>query len=342
MKINLPQRHADAAGFLQQGSRRAFAPPREIHTETLRLKLPNSHISNLYYIGGMKKLLPFLLVCVCATTFAQTGSEIYLFDLKMKGGQVFLSGGINITNHKGYDNQPYFHPSQSLIYYSSFNDSNRSDIKYYNYQTKETSNLTLTNDREYSPTVTPDENFISCIIQRDNGAQDLGKYPLSGGEPEILINTLKIGYHAWAAKDKLLLFVLEDSNANSLHYYDLSAKSDKIIAKNIGRSLHKIPGQDAMSFVQKITDSTSVITRFDPATGATSPLAFTLKRIDQLTWLQNNIMLMSNGKALFSSVAGAGAVWKPVIVEGDASMLKGVTRLATNSTNTKLAVVVSE
>ena len=290
----------------------------------------------------MKQLFSILVLYCSIISSAQSGSEIYLFDLKIKDGQVFLSNGINITNHKGYDNQPFFHPSQPIIYYSSFNDSNRSDIKFYNYQTKETNNLTTTNDREYSPTVTPDENYISCIIQRDNGAQDLGKYPIGGGDPIVFINTLKIGYHAWASNDKLILFVLGDSSTNTLHIYDLAKKTDLVIAKNIGRSLHKIPGQDAMSFVQKITDTTSVITRLDPSTGATSPLAYTIKGSDHLTWLQNNIILMSNGTVLFTSSTGKDAAWKPAIVQGDATMLKGVTRLAVNKENTKLAVVVSE
>ncbi len=172
----------------------------------------------------MKKWVWTVFVFVSLSSFGQTGSEIILFDLKMKNGQVVLSNAANITNHKGYDNQPFFHPSKPIIYYSSFDDSSRSDIKYYNYKTGKTSNLTVTREREYSPTVTPDGKFISCIIQRDNGAQDLGKYPIAGGQPEVLINNLTVGYHVWAAKDKLLLFVLGDSSSNTLHYYNLSAK----------------------------------------------------------------------------------------------------------------------
>ncbi|MEI9912183.1 MAG: hypothetical protein WDO71_22530 [Bacteroidota bacterium] len=202
----------------------------------------------------MKKILIIFFAFSFLTSAGQSGSEIFLFDLKVKDGQVILSGGMNITDHKGYDNQPFFHPSQPLIYFSSFNDSGRSDIKYYDYKKKTTANLTVTNEREYSPTVTPDGKFISCIIQRDNGVQDLGKYPVSGGEPEVLINDLTIGYHAWAGNNKLLLFVLGDSSRNTLHYYDLPAKKDTILSTNIGRSLHKIPGQNAMSFVQKISE----------------------------------------------------------------------------------------
>ncbi|MEO7393675.1 MAG: hypothetical protein ABIU11_01970, partial [Chitinophagaceae bacterium] len=207
----------------------------------------------------MKFTICFIIIALSFPCFAQTGSEIILFDMKVKKGKIILSNPENITKRKGYDNQPSFHPAQPIIYFSSFDDSNRSDIKFYNYKTKRTTNLTITREREYSPTVTPDGKFISCVIQQDNGAQDLGKYPISGGSPTVLINNLKVGYHSWVAKDKLLLFVLGDSNTNTLHYYNLSDKSDSIIAKNIGRSLHKIPGQNAMSFVQKISEKEGLI-----------------------------------------------------------------------------------
>ena len=295
----------------------------------------------------MKNLLTLLFILSLSSSFAQTSTEIYLFDMKVENGKISLSNGINITKHKGYDNQPFFHPSQPLIYYSSFDDSSRSDIKYYNYTTRQTNNLTVTREREYSPSVTPDTNFISCIIQRDNGAQDLAKYPINGGKPKVLINHLKIGYHAWASPDKLLLFVLDDSAHNSLHYYYLDKDADTVIAENIGRSLHKIPGQNAMSFVQKISDNLSVIKKFDMATGRVSNIIYTLPGQDQLAWLQNNIILMSDGNKLYFYQENGheefkDKQWKPVMIIGNTSMLKGITRLAVNVDNSKLAVVVSE
>jgi hypothetical protein len=293
----------------------------------------------------MKKMILAVLIFSRLVAGGQTGSEIFLFDLKWKNGQLVLSGGKNITNHKGYDNQPFFHPSLPVIYYSSANDSGRTDIKYYDYKKNETASLTITEEREYSPTVTPDGEFISCIIQRDNGAQDLGKYPISGGKPVVLINNLKVGYHAWVDKNSVLLFVLGDSSRNTLVYYTFHGGAGTkytTIAANIGRSLHKIPGQTAMSFVQKLGEKEGMIKRFDPATGKISDIAATLLAQDQLAWLQNNIILMSDGAALFSYQAGKDSAWQPVIVEGGDSMLKGVTRLVTNMDNSKLAVVVSE
>jgi hypothetical protein len=262
--------------------------------------------------------------------------------MKVTNGQVVLSNSTNITNHKGYDNQPSFHPSKPVIYYSSFNDSGRSDIKYYDYKKNKTANLTVTEEREYSPTVTPDEKFISCIIQRDNGAQDLGKYPIKGGQPEVLINDLKVGYHVWADKNKLLLFVLKDTNMNNLHFYNLSTKADSVIAINPGRSLHKIPGQNAMSFIQKNAGKDWMISKIDLNSGALKTIAPTLPGQENLTWLNGNIILMSSGNKLFSYHVGTDKEWQPVIIEGDTTMLKGFSRLATNLSNTKLAVVVAE
>ena len=290
----------------------------------------------------MKKIISISFILSSLLSFGQDGSEIFLFDMRIANGQVVLSNGANITNHKGYDNQPFFHSSQPLIYFTSFNDSGRSDIKFYNYQKNKVSNLTNTQEREYSPTVTPDGKFISCIIQRDNGAQDLGKYPMKGGQPEVLINDLKVGYHAWVDKEKLLLFALIDSVTNNLYYYNLTTKKITVIATNPGRSLHKIPGQHAMSFIQKNEGKDWLIKRVESTTGAISTIVPALPGQENLVWLKNNIIVMSSGNKLFSYQVGLNKEWQPVIIEGDISLLKGLSRLTTNMGNTKLALVVSE
>jgi WD40-like Beta Propeller Repeat len=292
----------------------------------------------------MIRLFSFVLLSFFAEfVTAQTGSEIILFDLRVAKNTVIISNGKNITNHKGYDNQPFFHPKKTFIYFSSFNDSGRSDLKYYDFKDDKTKNLTVTNEREYSPTVTPDGKHISCIIQRDNGEQNLGQYPIKGGAAQVLIKDLIVGYHAWIAKDKLLLFVLGDSlHPNTLHYVDLRLKKDTILAENIGRSLHHIPGTKLMSFVQKVSDKEQLIKQFDPRTMMIKTITATKGGQDHLTWLNDHKILMSDGVNLFVYDVIANNGWQLVTIEGDAAMLKGITRLAVNKKSSKLAVVVSE
>ena len=81
----------------------------------------------------------------------------------------------------------------------------------------------------------------------------LGNIRLAGGTPVVLIDNLKVGYHAWVNETDLILFVLGEPN--TLRWYSLSNKKDTIIAGNIGRSLHKIPKTPDMSFVDKSSDA---------------------------------------------------------------------------------------
>lgn len=172
----------------------------------------------------MKYFFVGALCFIYVSISAQAGSEIILFDLQLNTGEVILTNGKNITKHKGYDNQPFFHPHRPVIFYTSSDDTakiDHSDIKIYDYEKNNTAFFSKTAEREYSPTLTPDGNFISCILQRKNGAQDLVQYPVNGGEPIILINHLTVGYHAWASPTQVLLFVLDDSINFSLRLYDV-------------------------------------------------------------------------------------------------------------------------
>ena len=285
------------------------------------------------------RFLLLLVLLVSTDLYAQTGSEIFLFDLQSKKTKLTLSNPKNISNHTGYDNQPSFHSEKPLIYYSSFNDDGRSDIKIFNYKTGETTNLTKTSEREYSPTLTPDKQFISCIIQRDNNAQDLGKYPVEGGQPTVIIDNLIVGYHAWIDDTRLLLFVLGEPQ--TLRLYDTKAKTDKILSEKIGRSLHAIPGQNAMSFVHKISDSEWIIKRFDKTTGAITDIATTLPGREDLCWTPDGKIIMSDGSKIYWLDPAQEKKWLEIPMPSN-EKIKGITRLAINKKGTQLAVVVAE
>ena len=289
----------------------------------------------------MKRIL-FCLCSVFATniSFGQPATDIYLFDLSIKKDKVSISNPINITNHKGYDNQPSFHPEKKIIYYSSANDDGRTDIRSYDYKSKQTKSITHTPEKEYSPTVTPDGQYLSCIIQRDNGAQDLGKYPIDGGEPIVLIDNLIVGYHVWADNSHLGLFVL--GTPNTFHYYLLPMKKDAALGENIGRSLHKIPGESAISFVHKASDKEWVIKKLQTETMQISNLGTTLNGSEDLSWLIGGKILMSDGTKLFYLQPDKSQNWNAVVIKSGANVLKGVSRVAVSANGKKLAVVVAE
>ncbi|MBK5277936.1 MAG: hypothetical protein JJE09_03630 [Bacteroidia bacterium] len=288
----------------------------------------------------MKTIILGFLFLTSISTLAQTGSEIYLFDLKSKKGAVTITKPVNITKHKGYDNQPSFDSENSLIYYSSFNEDGRSDIKTFNYKKNETKSFTATPEREYSPALTPGKFYISCIIQRDNNAQDLGKYPVGGGTPEVIIDSLMIGYHAWIDNSNLALFVLGEPN--TLHLYRLPTREDNIVATNIGRSLHKIPGEHALSFVQKTSEKDWLIKKVDLTTKKISTITKTIPGQEDIAWTSDGLIITSDGEKVFVFNPGKDVAWREVEVKDGKEVLKGVTRLAVSQKGDKLAVVVAE
>ena len=287
----------------------------------------------------MIRLLGYMsLLCVSTHVLAQPASEIYLFDLKIKKDKITVSNGENITNHQGYDNQPFFHTNEPLIYYTQADTSGRTDIMAYNYSNNSTKKITKTSEREYSPTLTPDGKFLSCIIQRDDGVQDLGKYPAVGGAPVVLIDNLKVGYHAWVNSTDLILFVLGEPN--TLRWYSVSNKKDTIIAGNIGRSLHKIPKTADMSFVDKSADSW-LIKKLHTKTKSISNITSSLPGREDLSWTPDGKIIMSDGEKLYYFHPGSSDAWKEV--EGLSTLkLKGITRLSVNKKGNKIAIVAAE
>ncbi|MFZ2906704.1 MAG: hypothetical protein WAZ98_10920 [Cyclobacteriaceae bacterium] len=289
----------------------------------------------------MKKYGILILLMLPGMVYSQQqppATEIYLLDLSISKKGIALSNPRNITNHPGYDNQPSFHPDESILYYTSANAEGRTDLIEWNYETDTDRFVTQTPEREYSPTVTPDKKFISCIIQRDNGAQDLGQYPVGGGTPDILINTLTVGYHAWIDADNLLLFVLGDTL--TLRKYTLSSKKESILSTKIGRSLHKIPGTSAMSFVHKAWEDVWVIKKINPD-GTMEDLIHTIPGHEDLTWTPDGKIIMSDGKQLFYYQPGKPQHWREI--EMPEQMPSGsISRLAVSPNGDKIAIVVTE
>ena len=286
----------------------------------------------------MKKLLTLLFIS--STLFAQNGTEIYLFDLSNSGGNLTLSNPKNITDRVGYDNQPFFHPTKSLIYYTAMKDG-QTDIWSYNYKTSERLQITNTIDSEYSPTVTPDKKYLSCIVQRkSNGDQDLVKYNIKNPlETQIIFEsqqTGKIGYQAWLNSNELITFVLGEPQ--TLHYQNLNTKKDVVVAPNIGRSLHLIPKQKTFSFVQQV-DKKWIIRAFNPSKNTITDIAESNPDSEHYnTWTSNGIILESKNTEILS-YDSVQKQWKSVIFP-ETLPRKKISRMAIKGN--KIVIVLDE
>lgn len=252
-----------------------------------------------------------------------------------------LSNPKNITDKIGYDNQPFFHPSEPLLYYVSAMPDRQTDIWSYNLKTGARTQLTQTPDSEYSPTVVPSSQYLSCIVQRvANGDQDLVKYELKKpANASIILESRKVGkvgYQAWISDKELVTFILGEPQ--TLHFMNLVQRKDTILAPNIGRSLHRIPKQNMFSFVQTI-DGKAMIRSYDPARNTIADIAEGQSGSEHYnTWTPDGILLESKGNEILS-FNPVSKQWQPVQLP-DNLPKKKISRMAIQGT--KVAIVLDE
>ncbi|TAL63352.1 MAG: hypothetical protein EPN85_00215 [Bacteroidetes bacterium] len=194
----------------------------------------------MLYFGRMKGRLLIVYCLLCTVyCFAQLPDcDIWLLDIKDSSGQTSFHNPVNITNRKGYDNQPAFSPDGKYILYSSQKDSaGPTDIYKYDLKTGKNTLFTNTPTSEYSPTFMPDGKNISVVMVESDSTQRLWKFPLDGGKPSPVMDQVAfIGYHTWINKDSLALFVLS-MPAFTLQIFNIHTQKPSLVGDSIGRCM---------------------------------------------------------------------------------------------------------
>jgi len=142
------------------------------------------------------------------TLLSQPATDIYIADLKIEDGHIEVCSPLNITNRNGYDNQPKFLPDGKSLFYTSIREDGQADIYQYNLIDSSTMRITRTQESEYSPTIMPDGKHFSTVRVEADSSQRLWKFSLDGEEASLLLEKIKpVGYHAWASRHRVALFV---------------------------------------------------------------------------------------------------------------------------------------
>ncbi len=278
-----------------------------------------------------------VLVALPVLSYSQPATDVYLFDLELVDGTYQVSRPINVSDNPGYDNQPSFSSDGQYLYYTSWQEDEQTDLIEYEVSSGTKRRVTSTDGSEYSPTEVPGGDYLSTIRLERDGTQLLWRVPLSEGTESVLVPDRKIGYHCWLDKDAIYSFVLGDPNTFQRH--DLVTGQHQVIDSNIGRSLHKIPGEEAISYISKKSDPWEV-RRYSPNTGKTSSLAAAVENSEDLTWTSNGDIIMGSGSQLFVLMNGAKE-WQLIADLSDHN-LADITRLAVNPSSSSLAIVVND
>ncbi|MDF0716329.1 nuclear transport factor 2 family protein [Muricauda sp. 334s03] len=282
----------------------------------------------------------FFFICfllACSQGWAQTETEVYLFDLELNDGKPVLSNPKNISNNPGYDNQPSFWDDDSVLFASTRED--QTDILRFNVNEGSTSSwLTYTTaGSEYSPLRIPEKNAVSAIRLDVDGLQRLYRYDPSG--ESTMLSDLKIGYHVWVNAATLVATVLVE-NRMDLVLIDLENGTSTKIQQNVGRSLHKIPGTDLVSYISKNNENWE-IQSIDLESGAINHEAPTYQNQEDICWLDKNTIITGHQKSLLTFDAQNGGDWKQLVTFNQ-DEINNISRIAINSSRTRLAFVAEE
>lgn len=280
---------------------------------------------------------------------APPSTDIYVATLSISGGAIRVGRPVNISQSPGYDNQPSFTPDGTGVLFTSDRaskqGSSQMDIFRHDLASGAVSRVTSTDESEYSPTVTPDGSHISVIRVEKDGTQRLWQFQLDGTNPSVVLEHVKpVGYHAWLDASRLALFVL--GPPATLQLADARTGGAEVIAKNIGRSIQKIPGGGA-SFVEQQgqgADRKLMVNELvlDGAKASVRPLigAVAGAREADLAWTPDGTLLIAHGGSLYAWKKGE-AEWRAVADLG-ALGLKNVSRLAVSPGGDRIALVAAQ
>lgn len=273
------------------------------------------------------------------TALQAPGTDIYLVPLSRTGTAVRAGAPRNLTARPGYDNQPSFSPDGRTVYYTSQRDG-QTDIYRIDIASGQSAAVTRTAESEYSPTVMPDGNHLSVVRVERDSTQRLWSFSLSGeAVAPVLENVKPVGYHAWFDPNTLYLFVL--GSPATLQRADVRTGQAEVLAKDIGRTILRIPGRNAISFAQRDTARGPLSLReYDPATGTIKPLAPLPSPNEFVAWTPQGDLLAANGNALVRWNTGTQA-WDEVTRFTDPG-LQRISRLAVSPRGDWIALVGDE
>lgn len=244
----------------------------------------------------MKKLVLLGLFLFSFLLYAQPNTEVYLLDISEINGKTTFSNLRNISNNEGYDNQPSFYDNNSIIFSSTRNG--QTDIAKYDIASKAISWINDTpGGSEYSPLRIPNSTAISTVRLDTIGLQRLYRYDQSTDKSKVIFEDAKVGYHVWYSEDIVINTILVE-NRMDLVVSNLKANTNTIVQKNVGRSLHKMPNSELVSFIVKEED-TWFIKSLHPTTGAVETISKLPPKTEDIIWLSDGSLLAPAGNSIY-------------------------------------------
>lgn len=274
-----------------------------------------------------------------AQEIAPPNTEVHLFDLAVKDGQYVLTGGKNVSNNAGYDNQPYFTDQSESLLFVSVRDGKQSDVFELNIESQETTQITKTPHSEYSPKTFAGNKEVTFVSEGGNPYQSVWSHNRMSGKSRWLLNSKEpVGYYSTNEESGDVLFW--SRYGWSVQYLNIKHDQGRFVSGNaLPSSPQNIPNSGEFSFVHRQTNSEVWIKSFNPKDFSITPIAPIYGANYEYTWAPNGDLLRMQDNQLFVwPYKSKGYQWQKVQDLG--GYFKGkASRLAVSKNGRYIAVV---
>lgn len=284
------------------------------------------------------KYFPLLIFFIFGSFgWSQSNTEVYTMDILLEEEGLKVTKFLNVSRAPGYDNQPSFFDNDQLL----FAGTRKEDTDIALSSAHRYMPLFLFQDTEggeYSPQRIPNSKEVAAVRLDADGLQRLYAYPEKSEDAIRLLHpNLQVAYYAFANKNSILASVLAGDKLD-LVLADLQTGKVDTIVEGSGRSIHKVPNSNAMSYTLVNEDGNLDVYQFDIATKESFFVCQLPLGIQDHIWIDDTKLLIGSRKQLFLYDLFGNGDWKKV---ADLSNypIDNITRMAISENGKKLAIV---
>lgn len=181
-------------------------------------------------------------------------TDVWLANLSEDG--LSFSDATNVTDRAGYDSQPFFVDNGSFLY--TREEGGQTDTWRYDAASGSHTAVTSTADSEFAPMPLPGGDGFSAVRREADGQWRVWRYD-AGGEPvEAMFDVSRVDFYAWADAENAFLYVMGEPATMQLA--TVGAERSAVLAQDVGRSMQKVPGQAAVSWVEVTEVESEIMT----------------------------------------------------------------------------------
>ncbi len=264
--------------------------------------------------------------------------DVYLVEISGGLDRPVFGEPRNVTARPGYDNQPVFLPDGSSFLYTAFIDD-QADIYRFEIADGSIHRVTASTAGEWAPALTPDGAGFTISRNEPEGFQRLWRFPMDGRSPKVVLRDITgAGYHTWVDDHTVALYLLPEPA--ELVLIDVTTEDRRVVAKNVGRCIQRVPGRRELAFLDKSVPDAWLIKYMDLDTMQVTRAVPALDMREDFAFAADGSMLVGRDSKVYRNRPGTDS-WE-VLADWDGSLPGSITRIALSPTGRHMAFVVWE